>query len=170
MEEEYIYIYTHTPTLVTLLITRDNEDEKSRSWGAVGGKESPCQRHVVLKRQPAQTLSDRRMIIGEIDSTLPPSFHPLIPKAFQRAAWNNPVETWGEEVRYFRRRVRDRDGRRGILERICLFISIHRLCKFETRGWIIYVVKLNMFVNKGRDFLTSDKVALGKENPGFERV
>lgn len=28
-----IYIYTHTipPTLVTLLITRDNDDEKSRS-------------------------------------------------------------------------------------------------------------------------------------------
>lgn len=128
MEEEYIYIYTHTPTLVTLLITRDNEDEKSRSWGAVGGKESPCQRHVVLKRQPAQTLSDRRMIIGEIDSTLPPSFHPLIPKAFQRAAWNNPVETWGEEVRYFRRRVRDRDGRRGILERICLYSSLFIAC------------------------------------------
>lgn len=121
-----IYIYTHTHDTTYARHAFNHQGQRRWKIQVVRGREGRWNplatvTYVVLKCQlaAAQTLPDtlsyrRRMIIGEIDSAIPPFRPPFRFTLWYRIpARNNPVEAQGggcssEEARYFCRRPRDR--------------------------------------------------------------
>lgn len=162
MEEEYIYIYTYTYARHAF----NHQGQRGWKIQVVGGGRRegiplPPSRGIKTSAGPNPIRSAYDNRGNRLD---PPSLvSPFDTKGIPKGSVEQPRGNVGRGGKIFPSTSSWQGGKkRNSWTYLSLFISIHRSCKFETRGWIIYVVKLNMFVNKGRDFINFWQSCIGK--------